>query len=114
MTMIYTLYFALSFGILAAMTGMILKIGKAIGNCPQTTNAARAASITISTGYLTIGAGGVFLVATILPIIHQSQLNILMLALGIVCVALGLGFSNAIITLRAAIRPTQTAPETKE
>ena len=108
MTLIYTLYFALSFGILAAMAVMILRIGKAIGNCPQTQTAARAASVTITSGYLTIGAGGVFLVASLLPIIKQSDFTSLMLSLGVVCVALGLGFSNAIVTLRAAVRPAQT------
>jgi len=106
MTFIYLTYFALSFTVLLALVGMIMKIGAAMGNCPQTTGAAKSASITIATGYLTIGAGGVFLIAVALPLISNAPATALLLSLGLMCMALGMGFSNAVATLRVVAQTT--------
>ena len=80
MTFICLTYFA----VLLALVGMIMKIGAAAGNCPRTTGATKSASITIATGYLTIGAGGVFLIAVALPLMSSTPATALLLSLATV------------------------------
>lgn len=113
MTIIYIVYFILSFAVLLALGGMILKIGTAMGSCPQSTGAAKSGSITIATGSLTIGAGGVFLIAVALPLLAKIPTTALLLSLGLACVALGLGFSNAVATLRAVVTPPANQQKAK-
>ena len=110
-------YILLGFGALAAVRTMILRIGAMLGACPDTCAAARAASVTITTGFAAIGAGGVIMVAAVMPLFPQTVFATFLLALGFVSLCLGLGFTHAIGTLRAVItdpkaqnRPARPAP----
>lgn len=102
------LYLVLALGTLVALAGMILKIGNMLGGCPQAVRAARAAGVTIATGYAAIGGGGVILIGAVLPVLADAPLMGLMLALGFAALCLGLGFAHAIGTLRAVV--LETAP----
>lgn len=104
MTLFYMAYFAIALCVLVSLAAMILKIGHALGGCPDTGRAAKAAAAAITTGFVTIGAGGVALVAAALP-----PENALLLAVGLACVALGLGFTHAVATLREVVRRSATA-----
>lgn len=111
MILLALIYILLTFGALVALCIMILRIGAMIGTCRQTGAAARAAAVTIATGFATIGAGGLILIGTLLPLAISGSLFSLMLALGLAGLCLGLGFTHAIGTLRAVVAaPDQGAP----
>lgn len=86
---------------LAALAVMILKVGKMMGDCPQRGPAIRSAAVTVCTGFCAIGAGGVLLIAGVLPLLGNDAALALMGALGLVAICLGLGFTQAITILRA-------------
>ena len=60
------IYLALGTGLVALMSVMILHIGAMVGDCPQSSRAAKAAARTIAAGYAVIGLGTVVLLATLL------------------------------------------------
>ena len=103
MSMIYISYFAIALAVLAGLTGMILKVGSMMGTCPMSNGAARSASITIATGYAAIGLGGVILAAILIPSLMEAGAVALLSALGLASFALGLGFTQAMATLRAVV-----------
>lgn len=96
-------YLGLGVMMLLAMTVMILRIGSLHGDCPQSGRAARAAAVTIATGYAMVGLGGIILIGAVIPMLEAGFLALLP-GLGLVAVCLGLGFSHAIATLRAVVR----------
>ena len=100
----YTVIYAL-IGIcgLTALAIMILRIGNMIGDCPKSKGAARAAAVTITTGFAAIGAGGVIMIGALLPLMPLKPDAVLMLALGFAALCLGLGFTHAIGILRAVV-----------
>ena len=97
------IYIGLGFGGVAALTAMILNIGRMVRQCPQTGDAAHAAAVTIATGFAAIGSGGVILIGAALPLLVEMPLVGFMLALGFAALCLGLGFAHAVGTLRAVI-----------
>lgn len=107
MILFATLYIALGFGALAALATMILRIGALLGDCPQSRRTARAASVTIATGFAAIGAGGVILIGAVLPILEDAPLAAFLAALGFAALCLGLGFTQAVGTLRALMLDAQ-------
>ena len=100
------LYFIFAYALLAALTGMILQISRKMGDCPDTGRVARAAGVTISTGFAAIGAGGAMLVGSALPIV-QGGTPAVLFATGFIAIVLGLGFTHAVTTLRLAVQPLQ-------
>ncbi len=110
-------YLALALVMVAAMTLMILKISSIMGDCPQSGRAARAAGVTIATGYAMIALGGVGLIGAALPLLASGSRGLLpamgtaslLPALGFAAICLGLGFSHAVATLRAVVREAVTA-----
>lgn len=102
------IYFTLTLSVLAALDAMILLIGSRIGECPQTGRAARAASVTIATGFAAIGGGAVLLIAAGLPLLGGGLAPTL-LATGLAALCLGLGFTHAVTTLRAVLPAAQVA-----
>lgn len=105
-----SLYIGLGLLMVTAMAIMILKIGKLLGDCPQSGSAARAAAVTIASGYGMIGFGGVALIGSLLPILDMGALGILP-SLGLAALCLGLGFGHAVATLRAVVREALTQPQ---
>ncbi len=101
--MILLAYFAVTLAALAGLTAMILAVAKTLGQCPDAGPRARAAGLTIVTGYLSIGGGAVLLITT-LPAIG-AEAGILIFAMGLACVILGLGFTQAVTTLRTVLSP---------
>ncbi|NNJ67910.1 MAG: hypothetical protein HKP54_07700 [Boseongicola sp.] len=106
MTFIVSAYFIGALSVLIALSVMILKIGTVLGQCPDKGQAARAGSITIATGFAAIGAGCVTLIAAALPALGFG-LMALCICLGGATLALGLGFSNAVATLRSVMVDTK-------
>ncbi|MEP4036911.1 hypothetical protein [Pseudophaeobacter sp.] len=98
-----SLYLGLGLLMLLSMALMILKIGSLLGDCPRTGRAAKAAAVTIATGYAMVGLGGVVLIGAAIPLLEGGLLALLP-ALGLVAICLGLGFSHAVATLRAVVR----------
>lgn len=97
-------YAIVSLAVLVALASMILKIGAMLGDCPQSKAMARSASVTIATGYSAIGAGGVLLIGAVLPVLQNDAPLALVAALGLAVLCLGLGFTQAITTLRAVLK----------
>lgn len=97
-------YAVVSLAALVALASMILKIGAMLGHCPQSRAMAKSAAVTIATGYTAIGAGGVLLIGAILPVMRDDALVGLVGALGLAVLCLGLGFTQAITTLRAVLK----------
>jgi hypothetical protein len=104
-----SLYIGLGLVMVTAMALMILKIGKLLGDCPASGRAARAAAVTIATGYGMIGFGGVALVGSTIPLMDMGVIGVLP-ALGFAALCLGLGFGHAVATLRAVVREALTPP----
>jgi hypothetical protein len=118
MTLALLAYFAIALGTLIALTRMIVLIGQGMGDCPDTGRMARAASISIATGYLAIGLGGVVLIAAAIPALGAGDLAehsvIVLLTAGFASLMLGLGFAHAVRTLRLLVisaQPRTTIPE---
>jgi len=109
MIVLALLYIALGFGALAALAIMILRIGTLLGECPQSRATARAAAVTIATGFAAIGAGGVILIGAALPLLAQAPMAGFLGALGFAALCLGLGFTQAVGTLRALMQDSQRA-----
>ena len=98
------IYFLLATVALAALSWMIFKIGNALADCPQTGRAARAGAMTITAGFIAMGAGGVLIIAAIAFLAEPAiQMSTLLGALGLSILCLGLGFSQAIATLRDVV-----------
>lgn len=96
-------YLGLGFGGVAALSAMILNIGRMVRACPETGAASEAAAVTIATGFAAIGGGGVILIGAGLPMLAHSPLTGFLLALGFAALCLGLGFTHAVGTLRVVI-----------
>ncbi len=103
-------YAIVSLAVLVALASMILKIGSLLGECPQTKAMAKSAAVTIATGFCAIGLGGVMLVGSTLPVLQEDAVFALVAALGVSVLCLGLGFTQAIVQLRAVLRGDE-APE---
>ena len=91
------------------LTLMILHIGALAGDCPVTRARARAVSTSVATGFAAIGTGGVIIIGAALPILGEAPVVALMLTLGFAALCLGLGFTHAMGTLRAALTSLQGA-----
>lgn len=94
-------YFTAALLVLVALTAMILAIARALGDCPDKGPRARAAGITLATGYLALGGGAVLLIGAGAAL--GVQLETIFFCLGLVCVVLGLGFTQAVTLLRAMV-----------
>ena len=105
-------YFAAALLVLVALTAMILAIARALGDCPTKGPRARAAGITLATGYLALGGGAVLLVGAGATL--GGGLETIFFCLGLICVVLGLGFTQAITLLGAVVdAPAAPAPTSR-
>jgi hypothetical protein len=110
MFVLAALYIALAFGALASLAFMILRIGQLLSECPKNGPIIRAGAITIATGFAAIGAGGVVLIGAILPLLSNAPFAGFLGALGLATLCLGLGFINAVGTLRALMQDVDRQP----
>jgi len=94
-------YVVLAFAALIALCIMLLRIGDMMADCPQNGPRMRISAISIATGFAAIGAGGVALIGAGLIAAAEAHLFALAAALGLASLCLGLGFSQAVATLRA-------------
>ncbi len=105
-------YFVAALAVLIALALMILAIARALADCPEKGPRARAAGVTITTGYLALGGGAVMLIGAFVTL--DAGLEIIFFCLGLVCVVLGLGFTQAVTMLRAVVdgetKPAEAAP----
>lgn len=101
-------FFVVTLATLAGLAAMIFIIAKRLGECPETGRAAQAGGITITTGFLAIGGGAVLLIST-LPVLEPTP-GMALFATGLACLILGLGFTQAVTTLRAVVVAARQAP----
>lgn len=94
-------YFAAALAVLIALALMILAITRALGDCPEKGARARAAGVTLATGYLALGAGAVMLIGAFATL--SPGLETIFFCLGLACIILGLGFTQAVTMLRAVV-----------
>jgi hypothetical protein len=106
-------YITLALAAVVALTLMILRIGALMTDCPGKGPAARTAAITIATGFASIGTGGVLLIGSVLPLFERDAVFAVPVALGLAALCLGLGFTQAIATLRDVLAPKPPAPAAK-
>ena len=66
----------------------------------------------VATGFAAIGAGGVLLIGAGLPVLAQLSIPGALAALGFAALCLGLGFTQAIATLRDVLSPRAPRPTT--
>lgn len=100
------IYFSTAFGVTALLTAMILRIGAMMSHCPERGPAAWVASITVATGFATIGLGASLLVGGLIPMLNWADSAMAaVFAAGFVTLCLGLGFSQAVATLRTVFEP---------
>lgn len=94
------LFLALAFSGLAALASVLALVGRAAGTCPDSRDAARVATLVVTTGFAAIGAGLVLMIAAALPVLATGSLTALYVSLGFAAIALGIGFYTAATTLR--------------
>lgn len=103
-------YFAAALAVLIALALMILAITRALGDCPEKGPRARAAGVTIATGYLALGAGAVMLIGAFATL--SAGLETIFFCVGLACIVLGLGFTQAVTMLRAVVDASPLARKT--
>lgn len=109
--MIDALYLSLAFTGLAALAAVLVLIGRMAQECPETAGAARLGTWVVVTGFAAIGAGVIALIGAALPYVLQGGKSGLYLTLGLVAVALGIGFYNAATTLRDILKTSADAQQ---
>lgn len=102
------LFLSIAFAGLAALATVLIVIGRAAADCPQIGGAARVVTLVVTTGFAAIGAGVILIAASMLPLLALGRATGLYIALGLVGIALGIGFYNAAGMLRDAL---QAAPK---
>ncbi|MEM9787897.1 MAG: hypothetical protein AAF801_15450 [Pseudomonadota bacterium] len=104
MSLIFPAFFITAALALAALSFMIFKIGDALASCPVTGRAARAGALTIVTGFVAIGGGAVLMIAAaVFMNLGSFQFEGMLGALGLSILCLGLGFTQAVATLRDVV-----------
>ena len=111
----FILYFSLAACALIGLAAMIFRIGAALTDCPVTGRAARAGALTIVSGFAAIGSGGIILIAAFAILLMPGFTAAgLMGALGLSLLCLGLGFTQAVASLRDVIAQAAAAMKTQE
>ncbi|MEM9138545.1 MAG: hypothetical protein AAGB15_01820 [Pseudomonadota bacterium] len=105
------IYLGGGFAALLALCVVLVVIGRAAAECPQLAGAAKVGTLVITTGFAAIGTGIIALIGAALPFLMTGQVNGLYLALGMVSIALGIGFYNAATTLRDLLRAARPMPD---
>ncbi|MEM9782120.1 MAG: hypothetical protein AAF899_06560 [Pseudomonadota bacterium] len=90
--MLEFVYFAVSLMGLGGLAKVLVVIGDAAAACPQTAAAARLGKWVVTTGFVTLGAGAVSLIAAALPALTANGFSGLYAATGLMFLALGAGF----------------------
>ncbi|MEM6973484.1 MAG: hypothetical protein AAF577_11825 [Pseudomonadota bacterium] len=98
--MLDAVYFAVAIVALIALAGVIVVIGRVASDCPQTGAAARLGTWIVTTGFVTLGAGAIALIAAALPSLSIDRMTGLYAASGLMLIALGIGFYIAAAMLR--------------
>lgn len=100
---------------LLTLAKVILTIGSALEDCPQTGPVARAGTLSITAGFVAMGLGVIALGGawvTGAPVVGPVPIY---LALGVVAILLGLGFTQAALSLRKLVADmNRVAVETTE
>ncbi|MEL6478602.1 MAG: hypothetical protein AAFR17_14830 [Pseudomonadota bacterium] len=96
---------------LAALAAVLVVIGKAAAECPQTAGAARLGTWVVTTGFVTLGFGVVAIIGAFLPMLLEGQANGLYIAAGAASIALGIGFWQAATTLRDILQQSKLIRE---
>jgi hypothetical protein len=114
MTLAILGYFAVTLLTLMGLARMILQVGRTMGDCPQSGARARGAAMAIASGFLAIGMGGAILLAALIPALANVENPagmgvVTLLAVGLCCMTLGLGFAHALRNLRALVQPAPAA-----
>lgn len=102
--MIDAIYLSLAFTALSALAGVLILIGRMAQDCPETSGAARLGTWVVVTGFAAIGTGLIALIGAALPYLLGGGKSGLYLTLGMVAIALGIGFYNAATTLRDILK----------
>lgn len=103
------LFLGLAFTALAALAAVLVVIGRAAQGCPETAGAARLGTWVVVTGFVAIGAGMIGLIGAALPFVLEGGKSGLYATLGLVAIALGVGFYNAASTLRDILKTAADA-----
>jgi len=111
MTLAIILYFPLAIGTLVALATMILKVGKSMDACPDSPATVRPAALTIVTGFVSMGLGGVVVIGAAMVALDLGAAFTLLAGLGLACLTLGVGFSHSVATLRAVTTPVVPQPQ---
>ncbi len=94
---------------LGGLALMIHRIAAEARSCPLAGAAARAAGVTITTGFVAIGGGVTLLIAVLVLVGPNPAMAIF--AMGLNGLILGLGFTHAITTLRVVVQGQAARPE---
>lgn len=94
-------YTVLSLAGVALLCHIILRIGAMMGDCPNNGPAFRVSATSVATGFAAIGVGGTVLIGSLIVIVPNAPIAGFIIALGLAALCLGLGFTQAVATLRA-------------
>ncbi|MEM7176565.1 MAG: hypothetical protein AAGD47_07815 [Pseudomonadota bacterium] len=109
--MTYGIFYLTAFLGLGALCYVLLFVGRAASQCPQSTAAARLASVVVTTGFAAIGAGAIAIVGAALPAVSIANTEPLSMTIGITAIGLGIGFWNAASLLRDLVKEADRAAQ---
>lgn len=103
------IYTAVSLALLGWLAHAITRVANALADCPDMEAGQRAglraAALSISTGFIAIGLGGLMAIGGALAGVNAPHVVALLSALGLGALCLGLGFTHAVTLLRGLMMP---------
>ncbi len=110
MTLAYIVYFVIGVAVLAVLTLRLNQVGQQMGKCTQNAPTMQIILTSLITGFFTIGMGGLILLGLVLSSFAAPAPTTLILALGLMFVALGFAFTQAVSILRGAVTDVIAQP----
>ena len=100
------IFYGTAFAVLIVLAAVLVLVGRAAGRCPQSANAARIATLVVTTGFLAVGAGAIGLAGVALATLDSGDPIAGLVGLAI---ALGFGFVWAARRLQEVIAAAPSA-----
>ena len=102
MSMLY--FYPIALAGLAALSTVLIVIGRATQDCPQLAGTARLMSLIVTTGFVTIGVGMIALIGALMTRFTEDAVQAVSIAVGLASIALGIGFWTAAVNLRDMLK----------
>ncbi|MEM1383018.1 MAG: hypothetical protein AAGG06_05175 [Pseudomonadota bacterium] len=90
--MLYLLHLVIALGGLGVLSMILANIGRPAANCPGIAHAAYLGTWVVTSAFVTLGIGAIALTGAWLPLLLEGNPQRLFMPVGVVSIALGIGF----------------------